>query len=312
MHRVAVCSRSFSAHPVLRQELGQQFPEVTFNDTGKTLSGAELVEFLKGHSAAIVALETIDEAVLKQVPELRVVGKYGVGLDKLDFQAMDHHGVKLGWTPGVNAQSVAELTMAFILTIVRNIQVSNHIVKTGEWRQTSGKQLSSLCVGILGCGHVGKALVKLLRPFGCKILVHDIVAYDVFYKENAVQAVGFEELLSSADVLSVHIPKNQSTENLLDRTALFKMKKGSFFVNTARGGLVDESALLEMLKSGHLAGAALDVFAEEPPKNRELLNHPHLFATAHIGGSSEEAVLAMGRAAILGLTRCKTAGEYGK
>ena len=123
--RIAVCSRSFSAHPILRQELLAQFGDVTFNDSGKTLEGAELIKFLSGHEKAIVALETIDRSLLKELPGLRVISKYGVGLDQLDFPAMDEFKVELGWTAGVNAQSVAELTLGLALNIVRNIYFSN-------------------------------------------------------------------------------------------------------------------------------------------------------------------------------------------
>jgi len=310
--RVAVCSRSFSAHPVLRQELLAQFADVTFNDSGKTLSGNELISFLLGHDKAIIALETIDHTVLKNLPDLKVIGKYGVGLDKLDFAALDEFQVQLGWTPGVNARSVAELTLGLALTIVRNIQVSHDVVKSSSWKQITGKQLSSMTFGILGCGHVGKTVVKLLQSFGCKILVHDILDFKDFYRENGVQAVGFDELLGTSDILSIHIPKNEKTAGLLDHNQLLKMKNGAYLINTARGGLVDESSVLQMLDSGHLSAAGFDVFEEEPPTSYKFIQHPKVYATGHIGGSSEEAILAMGRAAIDGLTQFKRAGEYEK
>jgi D-3-phosphoglycerate dehydrogenase len=310
--RVAVCSRSFSQHPVLRQEVLAQFKNVTFNDAGKSLVGQELIQFLKGHDRAIIALEVIDEEVLKAVPELKVIGKYGVGLDKLDFKSMDQHQVQLGWTAGVNAQSVAELTLGMALNIVRNIHVSHELVKSGGWKQITGKQISSLTVGLLGCGHVGKKVVSLLQGFGCQILSHDILDFPEFYSKHSVKAVSFEELITSSDLLSIHVPKNPSTLGLLSPLNLDKMKKGSYLINTARGGLVVENHLLQMLNSGHLAAAAFDVFEQEPPSNKELTSHPRLYTTSHIGGSSEEAILAMGRAAIHGLNHFKNASEYEK
>ena len=309
--RVAVCSRSFSQHPVLRKELLDQFANVKFNDLGKSLEGPELVNFLKGSDRAIIALERVDENLLRQLPELKVVGKYGVGLDKIDFKAMDQHNVKMGWTAGVNAQAVAELTLALALILVRNIDVSKNLAKNGGWKQISGRQLSTLNFGILGCGHVGKSLVKLLVPFSSKIFSHDIADQSEFYKAHNVKAVSLEELIESSDIVSVHIPKNKKTENILSRSLLEKMKPGSFLINTARGGLVDENAVLDFLNSGHLAAAAFDVFAEEPPSPPSaLIQHPRLYATTHIGGSSEEAVLAMGRAAIRGLQQFQTASLY--
>jgi phosphoglycerate dehydrogenase-like enzyme len=310
--RVAVCSRSFSSHPILREELLSNFSHVSFNDSGITLAGAELVRFLSGHQKAIVALETLDKSTLSKLPDLKVIGKYGVGLDKLDLRAMDEFQVQMGWTPGVNAQSVAELTVALALNIVRNIYVSRDLVKSQGWKQITGRQLTSMTFGILGCGHVGKAVVKLLRPFGCKIVAHDILDFKEFYQQYDVRSVSFDELLQQADIFSIHLPKNEQTKDLLGRTSLSLLKKGSYLINTARGGLVDEGGLLELLNSGHLAGAALDVFAEEPPKDWTLIQHPSLFVTSHIGGSSEEAILAMGRAAIFGLNHFKKASEYEK
>lgn len=308
--KIAVCSRSFSQHPILRAELLAEFSDVKFNDLGKSLEGFELVNFLKGYDRAIIALEKVDATLLEQLPDLKVIGKYGVGLDKIDFKAMDKKNVKLGWTPGVNAQSVAELTLAMALTIVRNIKTSHDLVKNHEWKQIKGRQLSSMTYGILGCGHVGKALVKLLRPFGCKIISHDIIDQSNFYKEYGVEAVDFDTLIQTSNILSVHIPKNRITENLINKNVLLKMQKESFVINTARGGLIDEVALLELLNSGHIAAAALDVFNSEPPTNFSLIDHPSVFPTTHIGGSSEEAILAMGRAAIRGLSDFQVASTY--
>lgn len=308
--RIAVCSRSFSAHPVLRQELAETFSEVTFNDSGRSLKGSELIQFLQDHDKAIVALEKIDASLLKELPKLKVIGKYGVGLDNLDFDALDRFQVQLGWTPGVNAQSVAECTIGLTLNIIRNLHKANDLVKSKGWKQITGKQLSSMTFGLLGCGHVGKAVVKLLKPFGCKILAHDILDFKDFYKEHNVEAVNFETLIKTSDILSLHIPRNKITANIISSSVLSKMKQGSYLINTARGGLMDEVYLLKMLNSGHLAAAAMDVFNEEPPFNFDLVQHPNLFVTCHLGGSSEEAILAMGRSAITGLTIFKNARDY--
>lgn len=308
--KVAVCSRSFSQHPVLRKELLDVFSQVKFNDLGISLEGDELIEFLKGHDRAIVALEKIDANLLSHLPELKVIGKYGVGLDKIDFQAMDSAGVKLGWTAGVNAEAVAELTLGMALNIVRNIQTSHQVAKNHEWKQIKGQQLSSMTYGILGCGHVGKALVKLLKPFGCRIISHDIADQSSFYKEYGVESVDFDTLISTSNVLSIHIPKNETTKNIMNEAVLKRMMKGSFLINTARGGLIDEKTLFELINSNHLSAAGLDVFDIEPPVDFSLIDHPRVFTTTHIGGSSEEAILAMGRAAIFGLSHFQTASLY--
>ncbi|MFI5349844.1 MAG: phosphoglycerate dehydrogenase [Elusimicrobiota bacterium] len=299
--KVAVCSRSFSRDPILRAELLARYPRVTFNDEGRSLSGDSLVEFLKGHEKAIVALETVDDAVLSRLPELRVVSKYGVGLDTVDMAAMRAHGKRLGWTGGVNRRSVAELVISFSIAMLRRVPEANREVLAGTWRQLVGGQLSGRTVGIIGCGHVGKELAPLLRAFGCPVLVFDVLDFPEFYKAHGLEPVGLEELLSRSDVVTLHVPLNDRTRGLLDARKLALLKPTAVLINAARGGLVDEAALKTMLKEKRLAAAAFDVFAVEPPSDAELLSLPNFLATPHIGGSAAEAILAMGRAAIAGL-----------
>lgn len=300
--KIAVASRSFSRHPILRAELSAQFPNVTFNDAGTSLKGAALVEFLRGHDAAITALETIDDSLLAALPDLTVIGKYGVGLDMIDLEAMRRRGVRLGWTGGVNRRSVAELVIAFAIALLRHIPQGHNEIKAGIWRQLMGRQLSDRVVGIVGCGHVGKDLALLLKAFGCRLLAHDIRDFQDFYAAHGIEAVGLERLLAEAEVVSLHLPLDASTRNILSAERLSLLRPQAILINAARGGLVDEAALKEMLKSGRLAGAAFDVFASEPPEDKELLAVPNFLCSPHIGGSAEEAVLAMGRAAIAGLT----------
>ncbi len=310
--RISVCSRSFSQHPVLRAELLAQFKHVKFNDEGLRLEGDSLVAFLQDCDGAIIALEAIDHAALAQLPNLKFIGKYGVGLDKLDFDALEEAGVKLGWTPGVNAQNVAELTIALALSIIKNIPTSNQWAENGNWKQIKGRQLSSMTYGIIGCGHVGKALAKLLSCFGAKILVHDIVDYSGFYEQYNITSLPLDELLEQSDILSIHIPKNKRNENLLDTSKIDLMKFGAYMVNTARGGLVDEVAIIEALDKNRLSGVAFDVLETEPPVDLSFIQHPKTYVTTHIAGSSEEAILAMGRAAIQGLSDFYPANTFAK
>ncbi len=301
IEKVAVCSRSFSKNLVLRSELLARYKHVTFNDTGRQLEGDSLVEFLSGHEKAITALETIDNYVLSRLPELKAIGKYGVGLDMIDMDAMRVHGKRLGWTGGVNRRSVSELVIAFAITMLRHVHAANIEVLSGTWRQHVGGELTGRTVGIIGCGHVGKDLVQMLKPFGCPILVNDIRDYPDFYKEHDIKPVSLEELLTKSDLVSLHVPLDASTRNIINVQRLAIMKPTAVLLNAARGGLVDEIALKSMLQNKKLAAAAFDVFLCEPPQDNELLNLPNFLATPHIGGSAEEAILAMGRAAIDGL-----------
>jgi D-3-phosphoglycerate dehydrogenase len=298
---IAVASRSFSKHPVLRAELLERYSNVKFNDEGLSLNGESLIEFARGCRKIITALERIDETILSALPELEVISKYGVGTDMLDKAALIRHGIRLGWTGGVNKRSVAELAIAFMISVLRQIPQGNLDVRTGKWINRRGKQLSDSVVGIIGCGHIGKDLTRLLRAFGSKVLAHDILDFPEFYREYDVEPLDLETLLQRADVVTLHVPLDHTTRNILNAERLAMMKPGAVLINTARGGLVDEAALKQLLKDGHLAGAAFDVFATEPPEDLELLQLPNFLATPHIGGSSEEAVLAMGRAAIRGL-----------
>lgn len=299
--RVAVASRSFSKHTVLREELLSRFAHVTFNDSGASLSGAELVDFLRGHDRAIIALERIDDALLAAIPELKIIAKYGVGLDNLELAALLRRGVRLGWTAGVNSHSVAELTIALTLMSLRHIRVATDEVRSGRWQQIVGGDLRGRNVGIVGLGHVGKKSALLFRAFGCEVRAHDILDLQNYCEANGLRQCGLAELLTVSDVVSIHLPLDASTRGKFDLRLLERMKPGAILINTARGGIVDESAVATLLRSGRISAVAFDVFAAEPPGDHELLTLPGFLATPHIGGSSREAILAMGRAAIEGL-----------
>lgn len=299
--RVAVASRSFSRHPVLREALLARYARVTFNDEGLSLKGDALVEFLSGHDKAITALERLDEATLARLPELKAVGKYGVGLDMIDLPAMSRLGKTLGWTGGVNKRSVSELVISAAIALLRHVPQGNAMVRDGGWKQLMGRLLSDRVVGVIGCGHIGKDLALLLKAFGCRVLAHDIRDFPDFYAAHDIEPMGLEELLAEAELVTLHLPFNDSTRDFLTAERMALMRPGSILINMARGGLVDEAALKAMLMDGRLTGAAFDVFAGEPPTDMELLRLPTMLALPHIGGSAEEAVLAMGRAAITGL-----------
>lgn len=300
-HRIAVCSRSFSRNPVLRQELTDRYEDVAFNDDGLKLDREVLVEFLAGRHKAIIGLERIDGDLLERLPDLEVVSKYGVGTDMLDLSEMRRRGVRLGWSGGVNSRAVAELVVATTIALLRDLPALSRGVLAGEWNQTMGRQLSGRTVGIIGWGSVGRDLASLLRGFGCRILATDLrdVADDC--RAVGAEPSGLDDLLANSDVVTLHIPLTIETSALIDAARLSLMRPDAVLVNAARGGLVDEEALWEALSSGRLAAAACDVFAIEPPTGSPLLDLPNFLATPHIGGSTEEAYLAMGRAAIAGL-----------
>lgn len=309
MGRIVVASRSFARNPALRAELTTRYPDATFTTSPAVLDGAELITLLRGHERAIVGLERIDEAVLTQVPELRVISKYGVGLDGLDLDAIRTRGVKLAWTGGVNRRSVSELTLAFAIALVHRVPECGATLRSGMWQPLVGRQLGGRTVGIIGCGFVGQDLVRLMAPFECRVLAHDIRDYPEFYAANRVEPVTLDRLLAESEIVTLHVPLDASTRRMIGVAELARMRKGAVLINAARGGLVDEAALEEALASGHLAGAACDVYQLEPDANPRLLALPTFLGTPHIGGSTQEAQLAMGRAAIEGLENARLIGN---
>ena len=310
MKSVAVTSRSFSKHPVLRSKLLKIYPDTKFNDDGKILYGNALVDFLRGYEKAIVALEIIDEAIIKHLPDLKVIGKYGVGLDTLDLAALHKNKIKLGWTGGVNKRSVAELVISSAISLLHKTVFSNSEVKSGRWYQVKGRQLSNCTVGIIGCGHIGKDVVELLQPYNCKIIVNDIRSFPEFYKKYNIIPSGLDELLSSSDVVTLHTPLDETTRNILNKEKLQLLKKDSILINLARGGLIDETELKNMILEKRIVGAALDVLEVEPPQDNDLVNLDNILVTPHVGGSTNEAILQMGLSAIDGLDNNKDAGEF--
>jgi len=309
MTRVVVASRSFAANATLRAELSNRYPNVTFTQSPAVLDGDELIALLRGHERAIVGLERIDERVLRQVPELRVISKYGVGLDGIDVEAVGRQGVRLAWTGGVNRRSVAELTLGFAIALLHRVPEADLALRKGQFGKWIGRQLTGRTVGIIGCGFVGQDLVQLLAPFGCRVLAHDIRDYAEFYRAHGVTPVRLQQLLRESDIVSLHVPLDRTTTGMIGAAQLAQMRAGSLIINAARGGLVDEDALAAALESGHLSGAACDVFALEPDANPRLLSLPTFLGTPHIGGSTQEAQLAMGRAAIEGLEHARVPGD---
>jgi D-3-phosphoglycerate dehydrogenase len=295
---VKVTSPSFSRDPDLRAALSARFRRVTFNETGGPLAADGLVRFLADADAAVVGLERVDEALLARTPRLRVIAKYGVGLDNIDGAACERHGVTVGWTAGVNALSVAELTLTLMLSLMNQAFRRAAELRAGAWNKRGGVLLSGRTVGVVGLGHVGREVMRLLRPFGCRVLGNDVVDRSAWCAAEGVVPADKETIWRTADVVTLHVPLTAETRHLVDERVLACMRPEAVLINTSRGAVVDQNALEQALAAGRIAGAALDVFAAEPLIDAGLLALPNLICTPHIGGASREAVLAMGRAAI--------------
>ena len=285
-----------------KKELLQLYPNAKFNELPRALTEEEIIDFLGDCDAAIVGLDLLNERVIDALPNLKVIGKFGAGYDTVDLKAVKRRGIMFGYTFGVNALAVAELTVAFAVMGLRHAPELNLAMREGKRpKWTMGRLLSGRTVGIHGCGHIGKQLVRLLQPFGCEILACDIRDYSDFYRQHGVTAVVMDELLERSEILTLHLAKSHLTTGMYDRKVQEKIKEGAVFINTCRGGIVDEDVLLERLEGGHLTAACFDVFAIEPAQNDALLNHPNMLATPHMGAAIEEVRVNMFRSAIRGL-----------
>jgi D-3-phosphoglycerate dehydrogenase len=303
--KIKVSNVAFSQNQFLVEELMSHFPDVIINSAGVRLNNEELVEYFSDADAVIVGLEKITAEILDQLPNLKMIAKYGVGLDNIDLKACKERNVAIGWTGGVNKRSVAEMAIGFMLALSRNLYVTSNQLKKGTWNKSGGTQLTGKTIGIIGLGNIGKELVQLLKPFQCKILVNDILDINVIAQQLELTVCSKEEIYAQSDIISVHTPLTAETHNLFNMEVFKKMKPSAFLLNTARGGIINESDLKYALKNAIIGGAALDVFDPEPPVDEELLSIENLINTPHTGGNSYEAVVGMGMSAIEHLLRYK-------
>jgi D-3-phosphoglycerate dehydrogenase len=279
----------------LKTELEAQVGEVVYNPTGKPLSSAEVAQLLPGVDGYIAGLDAIDSQALQAADRLKVIARYGVGVDSVDLEAARKKGIVVTNTPGANSVSVAELALGLMLALARQIPEAVEAVHQGKWPRYSGLSLEGKTVGILGLGAIGRQLARRLAGFDCKIRAYDPFADETFAKDHQVELVSLDQVIAEADFLSLHLPLLPETRGMVNPAFLNQMKKGSFFINTSRGEVVDEDALLKALQSGHLRGAGLDAFTVEPPAaGNPLLALPQVIATPHLGAQTDGATSNMG------------------
>src|SRR6202045_2574709 len=237
-------------------------------------------------SATKVTSELLDKA-----PNLRCVGRAGVGVDNIDLEAATKRGIIVMSTPGGNAVSVAEHTFALMLSLARQVPRMDKAIHEGRWEKSSaaGMEISGKTLGLIGLGRIGSEVALRAEAFDMRVLGYDPYISEAAAKEFSVELVPLDRLLAESDFVSLHTALSSATQNLINAESLAKMKKGAFIINAARGELIEEAALADALKSGHIGGAGLDVFAVEPPKNSPLVGLPNVIATPHIAGSTTEA-----------------------
>ncbi|MGE0628931.1 MAG: NAD(P)-dependent oxidoreductase [Hyphomicrobiaceae bacterium] len=300
--QLGVAAHSIVSNPPLRQRVLEKYPDAKLWHGPRITDEDMLIGFLKRCDAAIIAMEPVTNGVLTALPELKLIGKMAAGCEHIDFDALKKHGVRFGYTFGVNRLSVAELTLSFMIAGLRMLPEQNLAMRAGERPLFKiGRLLTGRTVGIHGCGNIGKEVVRLLKPFNCEMLACDIRDYTDFYAANGIAAVSMDELLQRSDVLSLHLPKTKTTRGLYSSDVLSRIRPGAVLINICRGGIVDEDALLRELENGRLTAACFDVFAVEPAQCDRLLRHPRMFATPHLGAGSDEIRMQMVEAALRGL-----------
>jgi len=254
------------------------------NPHGRRLSEDEIAELVATDVIAILAgLEPLTDRVLSNAKSLRVIARCGTGLDSVDLQAASRLGIDVFNTPDAPTQAVAELTIAHMLNSLRHISTTDSNMRSGKWTPTMGSLLATKTVGLIGVGRIGSAVAKLAQAFGARVIGFD----PVVSSHNSVELLSLDEVLNQADIVSLHVPINDQTHHILNTNTISRMKPGSIVVNVSRGGLIDESALHDALKSQHLSGAALDCFEDEPYSG-PLLQIPGVHVTAHMGSYARE------------------------
>jgi D-3-phosphoglycerate dehydrogenase len=269
---------------------------VTHDKLGDANSGGLPAALADADALVVRSAVQVDDALMEKAPKLRVIGRAGVGVDNIDAEAATRRGIVVMNTPGANAVAVAELTIALMLALARKLPIANATMHAGKWEKKSlqGAELRGKTLGILGLGRVGLEVAKRARGFGLEIIGSDPFVSAAVARENGISLLPLEELFGKADYLTLHVGLTPQTQGVINAKTLATMKKGARIINCARGELVDDAALVAALKSGHVAGAALDVFVQEPLKDSPYFELDNVILTPHIAGSTAEAQEAVG------------------
>lgn len=249
-----------------------------------------VVEQVQGYDAVLAGAEIYSREVLEQLSDLKVISRYGVGFDAVDLAAADAQNIVVTITPGVNHHSVAEQAFALLMGIARMTRTQDRAVRSGEWERELTPRVWGSTIGIVGLGRIGQAVATRAIGMGMHVLAYDPFPNEEFAKTHQIKLLSLEELLKQSDYVTLHLPVTPETIDIINRDTLAIMKPGSVLINTARGGLVDENALVEALESGHLRGAGLDVFKKEPlPVESPLIKLENVLLSCHTGGLDQES-----------------------
>jgi D-3-phosphoglycerate dehydrogenase len=260
--------------------------EYLINPLGRKLKEEELAEMVSDFDALIAGTEPITDKVMGCATQLKFISRVGIGLDSVDLLAAERRGIQVSYTPDAPAPAVAELTIGLMLSLLRSVHVSNAQMHRGEWHRYFGRRIPEVTIGIIGTGRIGGRVLRRLSAFGTpRILVNDIHPNPHVTTDLKLEWVGKDEIYQQADVISLHLPLTVHTKNMVRREQLLQIKPDAMLINTSRGGIINEQDLAEVLKSGHLSGAAIDVFEQEPYSG-QLAGIDRCLLTSHMGSMS--------------------------
>lgn len=267
-------------------------------DGASVLDADDLAALLPYATGIVIGPGRLSKELIDSAHRLRAISKFGVGVETIDLDAATRAGIGVTFTPGVNADSVADLTMALILSLARRLPDVTAGLRAGRFERPAGMELAGKTIGLVGLGAIGQAVARRAQAFGMRVVGRAPTSAVDRAGEQGIELASLAELLPLCDVLSIHTPLDQGTSGMIGASELAALPQGALVINTARGGIVDEAALLAALRTGHLGGAGLDVFADEPPGDNPLLSLDSMVATPHIGGATREAFLRAGMRAV--------------
>ena len=301
MNKVLITARVFCKLPELIKEVKERGAEMVPNPyQGNTLREENLLEIIEDVDAVICGDDYFTARVVKKANRLKVISKFGVGVDRIDIQAASDKGIIVTNCPGSNKHAVADMTIGLMLSVMRHIpKTHNQVIHEGKWRVVTGTEAYGKTLGILGLGAIGREVARRATGFDMKILAHDPYPDMKFAEKFNVELVSMEEIFRRSDIVSVHLPSIPGTKEIINRDLFNIVKEGIFFINTARGDVLNDRDLYQALRSGKVLGAGLDVMSSEPPERGHFLfGLDNVIVTSHIGAHTKEAQLRAGKMAI--------------
>lgn len=277
--------------------------EVVKNDTGGILDKAGMIALLADCDGVIVGVDPMDAEVIASAPKLKAIAKYGVGVDNIDMDAAKARGIAVSRTVGANSEAVADYAMALIMAVGRKTVTIDAHCRQGDWKKITTRDVSHATIGILGFGAIGRHVAKRAQGFDMTVLAHDPFWDEDYAKAHNITRATPEEIYAQCDIISLHLPLLPETKNMIGAAQLSAMKPDTILVNTARGGIIDESALLDALEQGKIYGAGIDAFSQEPPTDPRWTTLENVVLGSHCAASTAGAALNMGRMATENIIR---------